>query len=382
MIRTMALMAFAAVVLMFAGCAEEDSAKPENGPEEPPLHVDIDFGAPGDPGVLISGFGTALKVFAPQEPASEKSSFSLELLSSPDGAARITYPYGSGYLLRDRERVILVNSNFNPVRTARTGRIGYIKIYYPYIYIASGGGFAVYDQNLQELSRVTFEFPDYYGDSKNAHHIIVRENIAYLLDNIVEPIFVFQVDVENPEDIKTIFEYEFSGINEKLHSQWIDAEAKLWAIRYSSSYMGGSSFMIEQGIHLISLEDDSYRRARVYLEDAGEPDYVEGEMLERYILADAALSPNWLITMDEQNRHHLSTVEWKDDQFVFSDHAVLEFIEPGVQTLITADERFIYLTNGTWLYVLDISGDYELIFEESLDSHGIERVLTLELLEN
>jgi len=336
------------------------------------------FSATDHAGVLVCGDGVVLGVYREPRPAPREQLFRVEVLALPQRASRGAYPYGNGYVLLDHTRLSLYDSELTLVGELETGRIGAIAVSYPYIYLAAGGGFAVYDQSLEELSRVRFTFPDYYGSQKNVHHVILHEKIAYLLDNVIEPIFVFQVEVENPLAIQTVFEYEFFGLNEKLHSQWIDLEANAWAILHSNVYMGGSGFIEQQGIHLIALEDGAHSIVTVYLKDnPGNSDRVE-EMLERLIIADAALSPNWFVTVDQQRQCHLAATTWREDQLVFNNLASLDFIDPDSPVRITADEDHLYLTNRGHLYILEVAKHFELVFQVSLAQYGLNRIVTLE----
>jgi hypothetical protein len=69
------------------------------------------------------------------------------------------------------------------------------------LYSATDGDFYAFDMQLKNVGNVDLLLKN----KKNAHDIMLNGNIAYLLDNIVEPIIVFQVDISKPEAMNIMY---------------------------------------------------------------------------------------------------------------------------------------------------------------------------------
>ncbi len=118
-----------------------------------------------------------------------------------------------------------------------------------YIYVSDGESVVVYDENLTELARdertiVDFDvFRNYmyvlaenaldivdFDDpsspllvsslsfDKTGHDIVFRDNKLYILDNFMVPIYLYLVDVRDPEKPE-LFEFETGGVNVYLSAQ-------------------------------------------------------------------------------------------------------------------------------------------------------------------
>jgi hypothetical protein len=131
--------------------------------------------------------------------------------------------------------------------------LGAVTLFRDYLLVSDNGYLKALHlrQNLKEIARVPLvkETNTLDQQRKNAHDIIVYQDAAYLLDNIVEPVYVVKVDLGaldrgRMETIKTIGVFATpANSSPHLDGQWLNPGANRWALVISgSSYasMGGS----------------------------------------------------------------------------------------------------------------------------------------------
>lgn len=361
------------VVTLFLGACSFGST-----PAKPPGDASTeDKSITEQAGVLLTGNGVVLSIIE-EEPVSETTSFVIEQLPLVVPSSGRVYPFGSGYLLRDSEEIKLFDEEFNVTTSQGYTKIGAIKTAYPFIYLAADGSFMVLDEKLKRLSKINFKFPDFYPGMKNAHHIIIHDEIAYLLDNIIEPLFIFKVSVDNPRKIKLLFEYEYYDINAKLISQWLEHENEAWAILQSAFYRTDFGMEASQGITLFmpGHEDGAYhytyKEKHIYDDDLI---VKEGSLVH----ADSATSPNWFVT-EHSDTYYLSTTAWDQDRLIFEDKLVLDFINPDHRIRLALDGNHLFLANGKMLAIIDLTKGPGLVGFENLSGFGIDQVNSLEPL--
>jgi hypothetical protein len=103
------------------------------------------------------------------------------------------------------------------------------------IFVAAKGYLIAYDKNLNELGRVNLNL----DDQKNAHDLIVHGKTIYLLDNIIFPMYIIKVNIENPKHMNVENRFLIKGVNAHLTKQWINQITKEWYVIESYSGMGG-----------------------------------------------------------------------------------------------------------------------------------------------
>lgn len=100
------------------------------------------------------------------------------------------------------------------------------------VFISADNSFMALDENLNKLSNVNI--------GKNAHDILIYKNEAYLLDNIMQPLYILKVDAKNPAKLQILKKEDFSGVNAHLDYQWLNPELNQWVVIQSYAHMGGS----------------------------------------------------------------------------------------------------------------------------------------------
>ncbi|NER00842.1 MAG: hypothetical protein F6K30_29810, partial [Cyanothece sp. SIO2G6] len=104
-----------------------------------------------------------------------------------------------------------------------------------HLIISVNGRLLVLDPDLNRIGEVSL-----LGIKKNADHILIHNNVAYLLDDVVEPLAIFKVDLTDlnqPRILETGF---IESVNGRLVGQWLEPSLGLWQILESYSVQGES----------------------------------------------------------------------------------------------------------------------------------------------
>lgn len=94
------------------------------------------------------------------------------------------------------------------------------------------------------------------SDRKAAHDLRVHKGIAYILDNMFVPLWVFRLDLDAPLKPAVLQRTNFSGTNVHLSQQWLDPAHGLWAVVREQSTLGGMS----QRVHVFSMGKQSVQQ--------------------------------------------------------------------------------------------------------------------------
>lgn len=98
------------------------------------------------------------------------------------------------------------------------------------IFVSTYGNFIAFDKNFNKLSSVQLY---------DAQDILIYKNTAYLLDDIVFPLYIYRVDIENPENLKITERISIKGPNQHLYDQWINPELNQWLVVQGCNTRGG-----------------------------------------------------------------------------------------------------------------------------------------------
>ncbi len=204
------------------------------------------------------------------------------------------------------------------------GEIGAVTAYRNKILVCAEGSLIVLDSSLEELGRVSLEISE--GWVKNAHDIFVHNDIAYLLDNIMFPIYILKADIEDFSNPQIIERLQIYGINQHLDHQWLDTVNNQWAVVQSESTHGGYYL----GVYLFDgsrVSDGKIARQNIYADNIvtnASPDGFE-------ILSVTETTPIYALVI-EGNVSGVSLAK--------IDHTVGE-IFLGDKLLLTEEEEFV-----------------------------------------
>lgn len=96
--------------------------------------------------------------------------------------------------------------------------------------------FLAYDEDLQRLGRVDLPIKT-AGAGKVVHDVLVHDGVAFLLDDVVMPLFIFRVDVTDPGSMSVIGRGDLSGGH--LPGHWLDVEESRWIVLLTWGGRGG-----------------------------------------------------------------------------------------------------------------------------------------------
>jgi hypothetical protein len=91
------------------------------------------------------------------------------------------------------DRLVVFDSQLNKTAEKEMGELGAMALYRDYILVCEDGFLKAFNLNLEEIAGVRL-IPK-KTNPKNAHDIIVYQDSAYLLDNIIYPIYILKIDL-------------------------------------------------------------------------------------------------------------------------------------------------------------------------------------------
>jgi GUN4-like len=178
------------------------------------------------------------------------------------------------------------------------------------LFISSEGDLVSLDQNLKILNRIGLEI-HYY--KKNADQILIYQDTAYLLDNIVLPIFVLKADVSDPTNMRISAKIEIQDIYPHLSDQWLNPSLNQWCIIQSYHHRGGGGKNIL--IYPIDGKDEIIASQSIlnysYIYGAGQ------EYRGIDILAITQIPPIWAIIIAENRKIFLSKINSEGNKINF-----------------------------------------------------------------
>lgn len=137
------------------------------------------------------------------------------------------------------------------------------------IFVAAEGSLIVFNHSLEELSRVNL---DMAYSVKNAHNILVYENIVYLLDNIFHPIYIFKVNISDINNIEITEKHDLGLLfyYRHLSEQWLNPTLNQWLIL--GNHQGPTGGNEEVVIYSMGQDDNLFSRVQTY--DSRNIDYL------------------------------------------------------------------------------------------------------------
>lgn len=166
-----------------------------------------------------------------------------------DGAvyAHAHDPDGNGTRLVRLDRDLRVTASA-PVRS-----FGAMAFHDGLLYVA-GANLTVYDGDLRALGDVELPLKE-WGGGKVAHDVIVHDGLAYLLDDVVMPLYVLRADVRDPARPLVTERISMTTVGGHLPMHWLDPERGGWVVIQSYGHRGGSG----QNAVVLPLEGEEER---------------------------------------------------------------------------------------------------------------------------
>jgi len=337
---------------------------------------------------LIVSEGSSIEKYSYEENKKQYervSSRSLHALSD------IVYCGGNIFVTTLNHVLIKMDNNFRPLSSRIFNCIGSMATDGKNIFLSADNSFMVLNTNLATLSKVGLF-------NKNAHDIIIYENTAYLLDNIVFPIFVFRIDIQNTEEIKIKERNKIKVVNGHLDAHCLKPELNQWLILSSYGVRSGSG----QIIYIFPmLNGDCRAEQTIYHQGRHQRRNNDGNSQENeegiQIKAMTSLSPVWAIILDD--KYYLAEVKSDETMVSFSKTMFLDFsmqystsrssseyhiyykVEPRDIKMIHQDDYLFIYYNSVYLIIIDTQGQPRIVFdgmfrEIRISSRGVMNLTT------
>ena len=183
-----------------------------------------------------------------------------------------------------------LDRNLNLEKSVELDKIGACVSDRGLLYVSTNGYFIILDEDLSIISSLPMGiFSAHSGKKKNAHDIVNYENIAYLIDNMVAPVYTLKFNVADPKHPRILQETEIDYVNQHLDVQWIAPERNEWRIIQSSSNMGGSF----QWVLKFSLISGKLKDRILLFRDTESAD--SWRRIDGWVEAVNPLSPEWMV---------------------------------------------------------------------------------------
>jgi hypothetical protein len=153
--------------------------------------------------------------------------------------------------------------------------IGAVAVKDETLLLATDGGLLCVDDRLNTVGWL--DLGSSAGDRhspqqcQTSQQILIREGMAYFLDNVVEPAYIFRIDVGDPANLKVRSRDRIDGTDRQLSAQWLDFNADRWFVvqKYRTPYDSGTNVLgfpllpseEEWAIELTELDRDRWRES-------------------------------------------------------------------------------------------------------------------------
>lgn len=285
----MRLFAWVALSVFLSGCVTPAWFMPEPGPCQPsdvpepkaypPIYLQVD----GEIQLL--------------EYRSGSGAYAVVARHAEDGT-----PYGMAVVGDElyaswSDRLVRFDQDLDVLKS-RSGTFGGLDALDGSVWVAGKGRLDAYDAGLRPVGGVAFKA----GTDKVSHDVLVCPPYVLLLDNVVVPIYLYQVDIRDPDAPTALQEEEMSCLCH-LRAQWVDREASEWYVLES----GGGWGTAYQELHTYAIGGESKRSVKTFESrsdmQTGDSVSVEGWAVSAVAPTDPPVAVAW-----KDGRHWLGTL--------------------------------------------------------------------------
>jgi hypothetical protein len=142
------------------------------------------------------------------------------------------------YILYSGTEIFSFNKEGGIAAQKKYSSIGSITADNDAIYISADGLFICLDEKLNEIGKTDL------GIAKNAHDMMIHEKNAYLLDNLLIPMYIFKIDITRAAAPIITEKYLMEGVYSHLFAHCLTDDAKGWIIFQSYGHQLGNGYII------------------------------------------------------------------------------------------------------------------------------------------
>jgi hypothetical protein len=238
------------------------------------------------------------------------------------------------------------------------------------IFICDDEFFVARDKDLRELSRVGV-----FMAWARVDDILIYENTAYILDDILMPVLFYRVNIENPNNIQISEKLSFETVNGHLEDQWLNPELDQWFVLERYAHMGGAG----QVVHIYSMSggkeplaiQEIYRAANTIPTPTVEGVFIRGI---------TELPPIWAVVQDKEGEHYLAQVDSENNSVSFSNFLHLDDLDAGEKIIIKRKDDYLFIApeHGDLLKVVYIGeGQARIILSANLREFDVTGIIDL-----
>jgi hypothetical protein len=222
------------------------------------------------------------------------------------------------------------------------------------------------NQQLNELDGIELET----SFNKAIDSIIIYQDFAYLLDNLVFPIYLFKVNIKDPKDMKITKRIEFDTTGAPSDHQWLNPRYDQWVVVYRYGHRGGGG----QTVRIYPMKGGTNLRKE---ETIYSFDSLEEKEEGTKIRAVTSLPPIWAVVHQAgKEKYQLAQIETKSDQIKFSYSLALD--KQDTRYIIKRKHDYLFLAYGHTLIIINIKGrKANVFFTQNLKSLDITKVVDI-----
>jgi hypothetical protein len=253
------------------------------------------------------------------------------------------------------DRLYRLNRDLAVEKEITTGNIAALASSGKALFISSEGSIISLDRDFYFKDMIDLKINP--GYKKDAHDILLHKKSAYLLDNVVEPVYIIKANIRDPENIGIMKKNEILEANQHLEAQAIDPGNDEWLILQTGTTMGGHY----QNLIVYSLENCRWKRGffigrhrRGIKKDSV------------YIKAMAASSPAWYVIL-KNGKYFLANIHTDYTRIKYSlildlDIDVNHYRKDKVR--IKRHNHHLYISIRGKMIIVDLSGKPRIFFTQ------------------
>lgn len=244
------------------------------------------------------------------------------------------------------------------------------------VFLCAENSFICLDNNLNELSRVELICGGY---KKNAHSIVIYNQAAYLLDNLMFPRFILKIDISDVYKMRITRQIEITGINQHLNAQWLNPQLDQWIVVQIWGHKIGAG----ENLVIYSLTAD--KEEPLAVQQIFNASRLPQEKQEGFrIMAVTPVPPLWAIIKDAQENPSLARLDSDAEKIEFI--KIMDLNSTKKQLNNWHDTAIVKLRNNLLIFAyecenliaaVDILREPKLLFSQSFRDFNVRAIIDI-----